>query len=71
MQSRFKGQGYVSCLKATLDSPIEEISRKKYTTKALSNLCVVAKTKTQSTVDILNSETELFPNSKIKVIFLL
>merc|ERR1719318_1883447 len=69
VQSRFRGQGYVNCLNTSLDSPVEEVSRWRYSTRTLASLCGVASRGVETLVASVPPKETGISDCKMKALF--
>merc|ERR1719318_1608485 len=69
VQSRYRGQGYVNCLNTSLDSPVEEVSRWRYSTRTLASLCGVASRGVKTLVASVPPKDTGISDCKMKALF--
>jgi len=68
VQSRYRGQGYVNCLNTSLDSPVEEVARWRYSTRVLGSLCSVASREVQTLVASVQPKDTGVRDSKMRAL---
>jgi len=69
VQSRYRGQGYVNCLNASLDSPVEEVARWKYSTSVLPLLCDISNELIDNVMSSLPPRSTSISDCKMKALF--
>jgi E1A-binding protein p400 len=65
VQSRYRGQGYISCLNTGHSTTVEEVDRWKYSTMTLDRMCGVASTLVETLVASVPPKARTIGDSKM------